>query len=191
VPQAYGRPSMVSDLLAGTAGVHVRQLGGIGSFSALSIRGAPSSQVAVYLDGVPLNSAQYGVVDGADLPIQALSRIDVYRGPAPLGFDSPGGGVLQLVTRQDPGSWSGVSIGAGSYETERADVAAGWRSRGTAAMLVVQGLRSDGAFRYLDDNATPYNAEDDVLVLRQNNGTQSAGFTGRLEQQAGLLQLAL
>ena len=191
VPKVYGRPRMVSDVLAGTVGVHVRQFGGIGSFSSVSIRGAPSSQVAVYLDGVPLNSAQYGVVDASDLPIQSLSRIEVYRGPAPLGFDSPGGGVIHLVTRQDPGSWSGVSVGAGSYETERADVAAGWRSRGTAAMLVVQGLRSDGAFRYLDDNATPYNAEDDVLALRQNNGTQSAGFTGRLEQQAGPLQLAL
>src|SRR5262244_2712055 len=54
VPKAYGRPRMVSDLVAGTVGVHVRQLGGIGSFSSVSIRGAPSSQVAVYLDGVPL-----------------------------------------------------------------------------------------------------------------------------------------
>jgi iron complex outermembrane receptor protein len=191
VPKAYGRPRMVSDLVAGTAGVHVRQLGGIGSFSALSIRGAPSNQVAVYLDGVPLNSAQYGVVDAADLPIQALSRIEVYRGAAPLGFDSPGGGVIELVTRQDPGSWSGVSVGAGSYETERADIAAGWHSRGTGAMLVMQGLKSGGAFRYLDDNATPFNPADDVISIRQNNGTQSAGFTGRIEQQAGPLQLSL
>ena len=191
VPKVYGSPRMVSDLLAGTAGVHVRQLGGIGSFSALSIRGAPSSQVAVYLDGVPLNSAQYGVVDAADLPIQALSRIDVYRGPAPLGFDSPGGGVIQLVTRQDPGSWSGVSVGAGSYGTERADVAAGWHSRGTGALLVVQGLESGGAFRYFDDNATPYNTTDDAFSIRQNNGTRSGGFTGRLEQQAGPLALSL
>src|SRR5213075_1999243 len=138
-----------------------------------------------------LNSAQYGVVDAADLPIQALSRIDVYRGPAPLGFDSPGGGVIQLVTRQDPGSWSGVSVGAGSYGTERADVAAGWHSRGTGALLVVQGLESGGAFRYFDDNATPYNTADDAFSIRQNNGMHSGGFTGRLEQQAGPLALSL
>src|SRR5947207_4153729 len=54
VTRARGRLRMVSDLLAGAVGVHVRQFGGAGSFSAVSIRGAPSSQVAVYLDGVPL-----------------------------------------------------------------------------------------------------------------------------------------
>src|SRR5262249_4950160 len=115
VARSYGRLRMVSDLLSGAVGVHVRQFGGAGSFGAVSIRGAPSNQVAAYLDGAPLNSPQYGVAELSDLPIEALSRIEVYRGPAPLGFDSPGGGVVQLVTRRDEGSWSRVALGGGSY----------------------------------------------------------------------------
>ena len=191
VSRAYGRLRMVSDLLSGAVGVHVRQLGGVGSFSSISIRGAPSSQVAVYLDGVPLNSAQYGVVDPADLPIEALSRIEVYRGPAPSGFDSPGGGVIHLVTRQDEGAWSRFSFGRGSYGTAKADFAAGWRGPRSAALLVAQGLRSDGAFRYLDDNGTPYNGADDSIAVRRNNGSGSLSLTARAEQQAGPVRFSL
>src|SRR5262245_23126458 len=59
VAPLYGRLRTTADLLAGGVGVHVRQFGGLGAFSAVSIRGSAASQVAFYLDGVPLNQAQY------------------------------------------------------------------------------------------------------------------------------------
>src|SRR5688572_21669892 len=40
VSLSHGRLRMASDLLAGAVGVHVRQFGGLGSFSAVSIRGS-------------------------------------------------------------------------------------------------------------------------------------------------------
>src|SRR5688572_20151524 len=113
VSQSYGRLRTTADLLAGGVGVHVRQFGGLGAFSAVSIRGSASSQVAFYLDGVPLNQAQYGVVNAADLPIEALGRIEGFRGAAPLAFESPGGGVVQLLSRDDGRTPARAAVGAG------------------------------------------------------------------------------
>src|SRR5580765_6649880 len=56
----------ISDLLVQTPGVHVQQYGGLGAFSTVSLRGAPAGQVAVLLDGVPLNSAAHSVTNLAD-----------------------------------------------------------------------------------------------------------------------------
>ena len=68
------------------------------------MHGRNPNQVAFYLDGVPLNQAQYGVVNAADFPIAALERIEVYQGSAPIRFADAGGGVVQLVTRQAKGN---------------------------------------------------------------------------------------
>src|SRR5262245_52611746 len=53
VTPLHGRLRTTADILAGGVGVHVRQFGGLGAFSAVSIRGSTASEVAFYLDGVP------------------------------------------------------------------------------------------------------------------------------------------
>lgn len=191
VTASRGRLRTVADVLTAATGVHVRDFGGVGSFSTLSIRGSSSGQVAVYLDGVPLNSAQYGVVNVADLPIEAIERIEVYRGSAPLGFESPGGGVIHLITDRRRGRWLRASGGGGSFGTDREDVGFGWRAGRTSVMAVGQLLRGRGDFAYLDDNATPYNAGDDTTRARVNNDLWLASATGRAEQRLGPLALSL
>ena len=56
--------------------------------------------MSIYLDGIPLTQAQYGVVSLSDLPLQSLDRIEVYRGSAPISFHNPGAGVVHMVTRE-------------------------------------------------------------------------------------------
>ncbi len=56
----------VAELLSRTAAVRIQQYGGLGSFATVSLRGAAASQLAVYLDGVPLNSAAGSVYNFFD-----------------------------------------------------------------------------------------------------------------------------
>lgn len=188
---ARGRVRMVSDVLSGAVGVHVRQFGGIGSFSTVSVRGSSAGQVAVYLDGVPLNSPEYGIVNLANFPTQALDRIEVYRGGAPIAFESPGGGVINLVSRRLDGRWADLSVGHGTFATRYADAGGGWRRGSSAALLVAQYLGSRGDFSYLDDNATAFNAADDSVHKRTNNDLESIALTGRAEQGLGPVTLDL
>src|SRR5439155_2215690 len=98
---APGRVETLGEALADTAGVQVRRFGGLGDFSTVSIRGSSAGQVQVYLDGVPLARAQNEVVNLADLPLDAVERVEVYRGTTPLAFAQAGaGGVVNVVTRQ-------------------------------------------------------------------------------------------
>jgi len=191
VTTEHGRLRTTSDVLAGGVGVHVRRFGGLGSFGAVSIRGSDASQVAFYLDGVPLNQAQYGVVNAADLPIESLGRIDVYRGSAPLDYDAPGGGVVELVTRDDGRAWARASVGAGSFDTRKTDAAVGATKGATRLTLIGQYLESQGDFPYRDDNDTDAEPGDDVDTVRVNNAFLTRAFTGRVASAFGPVAASL
>src|SRR5690349_851633 len=55
--RAQGEGRSVADELEALPSLHVRSLGGLGAYSALSIRGSSAAQVLVLVDGVPLTPA--------------------------------------------------------------------------------------------------------------------------------------
>lgn len=77
-------------------GVHVRRLGGDDAFATLSIRGSSSTQVAVFLAGVPLSGGADPTLDLSTLPLWPGARAEVHRSfaPAALGRGSLGGTLV-------------------------------------------------------------------------------------------------
>lgn len=66
----------------------------------VSIRGSNPNEVAVYLDGVKINSAHSGVADLSQLDFYSLERIEVLRGGNAFLFGQGNlGGVLNLESR--------------------------------------------------------------------------------------------
>ena len=61
-------------------GVTIRSVGGLGQFSAVSLRGSTTQQVAVFLDGAPLSGAAASVVDLSNQPLDGLERVETYSG---------------------------------------------------------------------------------------------------------------
>ncbi len=170
----------LSEVLSAAAGVRVTQYGGLGSFSTLSLRGAPAGQVSVFLDGVPLTSAAHGVVNLADLPVTAVERVEVYRGLAPLGFGSATpGGAVNLVTAGAP-RLANARAAYGSFGT--AETRATWGDhRGAFAWLAHAGWQgSGGDFRFFDDNDTRYNTADDEWTTRRNSRYDAGTALGRV-----------
>jgi iron complex outermembrane receptor protein len=95
------RVSSVADLIERQPGVQIRARGGLGSFSSVSLRGSDANEVAVFIDGVPLNRGSSGVIDLALVPVDGLERVEIYRGVAPIEFGAEAvGGVINLVTRK-------------------------------------------------------------------------------------------
>jgi iron complex outermembrane receptor protein len=158
----------LSEVLIEAAGVQLTQYGGMGSFSTMSLRGAPPGHVTVLLDGVPLTSAARGVVDLAGLPATAIAAIEVYRGAAPasLGTPTPGGAV-NLITSAASAARE-MRVASGSYGTGEAQASWGAR-RGAWALLAHGGWQgSNSDFPYADDNGTPLEPSDDRLTPRVN-----------------------
>lgn len=179
VAESSARMLTVADVLEECAGVRVRRYGGLGAYATASIRGSAPNQVEIYLDGTPMNSAQWGGANLSDLPLQPVSHVEVYRGAAPAEFGSaPIGGIVNLVTRPagarrfsvsaargDYGTWKGSLLHSGSHG--RLDHLVAWRH-----------LRTHGRFSFRYDPGTPVlNEEDDRVLERGNNQfREHAGF---------------
>ncbi len=95
------RVKSAPELLSQTVGVDVTSLGGEGSLSTVSIRGSSAEQVAVFVDGVRINSALTGTVDFSTIPVDSIERIEVIRGATSARFGTDAiGGVINIVTKK-------------------------------------------------------------------------------------------
>lgn len=161
----------LSEILDSAVGVDVRRYGGLGSFSAISIRGSTAEQVQVYLDGVPLTQASGGGVDLGSLPVSGVESIEVYRGAVPGRFGGNSiGGVVHIRTLQALGRPRGrVEVTRGSFGTRLISASAQNSWRRLQLLGLVDYSASDNDFRFLDDNGTEYNAEDDERTPRVNS----------------------
>jgi iron complex outermembrane receptor protein len=178
----FGETSL-PEVLARATSVQVRSMGHLGAFTAVSIRGSTAAQVAVFLDGVPLNRDATGAPDLSQVPLGSLERIEVYRGGVPAELSGAAlGGAINLVTRR-PGARpeTEVRLGGGSFLTRAASVRrSGGRGRlAYHAWLGYQGTRGD--FPYYDDNQTEFTTVDDRTRRRQHNGYDqvAAALAGR------------
>ncbi len=172
----------LTDVLSEAPGVQVRRFGGLGDFATVSIRGSSPAQVGVFLDGVPLSRARSEIVNLADLPLDQLDRVEIYRGFSPLALSSSAlAGAVNLVTR-DPGPEPrvGVLAGGGSFGTRKASAAASGGRGALSGLLSFSYLGSDGDFEFLDDNGTLQNPNDDRETERRNNAFDSGEMLGKL-----------
>ena len=171
----------LADALSDAVGVQVRRFGGLGDFSTLSVRGFAAGQVQVYLDGVPLSRADNETVNLSDLPLDAVERVEVYRGTTPLAFAQSGpGGVVNVVTRRPTGTpVTAASASGGSFDTRKADLV----HTGTAGawdwLAFAHYLGSAGDFAFTNDLGTPSPA-DDRIETRRNNAFNLGDLTARL-----------
>jgi iron complex outermembrane receptor protein len=166
----------VTDALAESVGVSVRRFGGLGAFSTLSIRGSSANQVQIYLDGIPLSRARNEAVNLADLPLDSLERIEVYRGTVPVSFGSGAiGGVVNLVTKAPSATpTTEASASYGSFNTRKIVAAHSEQVRGVDLLAYVTYLGSDGDFTF-PDNDRRLNGDFSRIVehTRENNAFDS------------------
>jgi len=173
----------VAQVLQGVSGTSVVHLGGLGDFSAVSIRGSSLRQVQIFLDGVPLNPDGSDVVNLSELPLQAFSRVEVWRGNAPPWYGAaPIGGVVDLVTATQPVGSSALSYG--QHDTSRLFTMQAFRGslahRHLDGLAVADIFGTRGDFRYFDDNATIYTVTDDRVAGRDNDDKRQLSTLGRL-----------
>lgn len=167
--------SEVGDAVARAPGTHVRRLGGLGSFSAVSLRGSAMRQVQVHLDGIPLNPDGGGAFNLSMIPMETLESVAVWRGAAPPALStSPIGGVVNLRTEQSASPFT-ISVDGGSWGHLRG-LMTGAIVRGDTHILGgAYAQTSQANFEAFDDNNTPTIRIDDRIRNRENNDRTQAG----------------
>jgi vitamin B12 transporter len=88
------------DLLSQQPGLQFSSSGGLGKNSSLYIRGLEARHTLLLVDGVRLYSATVGTPSFDNLPLEAIDRIEIVRGPMSALYGSGAvGGVVQIFTR--------------------------------------------------------------------------------------------
>ena len=144
-------------LLAAEAGVQFASNGGRGTATSLFLRGAPSRQVLVLVDGVPLArqdaSGQVGI---EHVMLDQVERIEVVRGNVSALYGGGAiGGVIQVFTRQGTGTpQASVRIEGGSRGLLHGSAQGSATLGKTQLALGVSG-ESDQGFSTLDPAQIP------------------------------------
>ena len=158
----------LGSVLTSVSGIDVLRTGGLGAYSTLSIRGSSASQVQVYLDGLPLNTAGSAAVDIGKIPLQNLRRITVYKSAAPLELTGMNaGGVVELTTQPDDGDIMTAAAEGGSYGYLKGGALVSRRIGAVNHRLSIDAAHSNNDFPYVWD-ITPLQSGDEEKKRMDN-----------------------
>lgn len=119
INQMGGTVSDVNDVLSKTVGITLRQSGGVGSASRLSLRGLEGKRVGFFIDEAPLGEHS-DFINFDDIPIDLIDRIEIFKGVVPAKFGgSSMGGAVNIVIKEYPDRYGDFSYEIGQFNTHR------------------------------------------------------------------------
>lgn len=140
-------PTSLTDLFRGQPGVDVTSNGSFGKNSSVYLRGAPSDASVLMIDGIRLRSATSGGAAFQYLDPRMFDRAEIVRGPrgSLYGADAVGG-VIQLFTPEgdEEGPQPRISVGGGSFNTQRLSAGVSGREGGTRYSFAGSHFNTDG-----------------------------------------------
>jgi vitamin B12 transporter len=155
-------PTLI-DLLQGQPGIEIGRSGGPGTQSSIFMRGQASTSVAVFIDGVRVQTDHIGGVKIVDIPPSQIERVEILRGNmSALYGEAATGGVIHIYTRAGADSTGGnASLTYGSRNT--VDASAGYQVNqdGWKAGFSVSRFDTDGYSAQNDTQAPLANPDKD------------------------------
>ena len=142
----------VNDLLKLATGVDVRQRGGFGVQTDISINGGTFDQITILLNGVNISSPQTGH-NAADFPVSLsdIERIEVLEGASARVFGSSAfNGAINIVTRPDRESCVRLSAEGGSFGSFGGDFGVSLLTGSVSQKLSGGYTQSDGGTKNSD-----------------------------------------
>ena len=157
------------------AGVDVARTGGAGEQTNVFLRGTNSNHVLVLIDGVRVASSNTGAFAWENLPLDAVQRIEIVRGPRASYWGSDAiGGVIQIFTRKLTGPHIAASYG--SFRS--ADGSAGFGARNeNGGFSVLVGARHIGGFSATNPGICNGPNDPYCIYNPDDNGAQYHGGT--------------
>jgi vitamin B12 transporter len=144
----------VNDLLKYATGVDVRQRGGYGIQTDISVSGGTFDQVTILLNGINISSPQTGHLT-ADFPVAMddIERVEILEGPSARVFGTSAfTGAINIVTKADRHSNVTAHLTGGSYGLFEGGASANYTHGNLSQQLSANYSRSDGGTTNSDFN---------------------------------------
>lgn len=122
VKQLQAQSISLPQVINQTAGVNIRQQGGVGSETTININGLQGNAIRFFRDGIPLDYLGRGF-NLSILPVDQLANIEVYKGvlPVSLGADALGG-AINFVSKNTSKNSLDISYSFGSFNSHLANL---------------------------------------------------------------------
>ena len=136
----------INDILKLVPGVDVRQRGGFGVQTDISINGGTFDQITILLNGMNISSAQTGH-NAADFPVSLsdIERIEVLEGASARVFGSSAfSGAINIVTRTDSDNNVRIGVEGGSFGSFGIDESVNLRTGAVGQKISGGYTNSDG-----------------------------------------------
>lgn len=140
------RNIQTNELLDRTAGVRVRQNGGLGSAVDYNLNGMTGNSVRIFIDGIPIST--YGTSFNLNsIPPALIERIEVYKGVIPVHLsDDALGGAINVVLKKGVRNSLNASISYGSFNTIQSNFSGMYRNKNGLT------LKASGFYNYSDND---------------------------------------
>ncbi len=159
-----GTVNGIADILSKTTGVTVRNTGGVGSASRLSVRGLEGKRIGFFIDDKPMNDNS-DFIDLNDIPTDIIDRIEIYKGIVPARFGgSAMGGAVNIVIKEYPAHYADVSYGLESFNTHKfqAVIKRNFEDKGIE-------IGGGGFYTYSDNDYTMESPHTKGLKIKRNH----------------------
>lgn len=155
---------------------------GLGSPPVFLMRGMEGYETRVFLEDIPLTDPVFSSQNIGLLPALAVTKVEVNSEavPASLLSDGLSGAINLRVLEHSPPDKFLATVG--SYGFIQASASA---KVSGSIKTDLEYAQSDENFVYLDNNATPFNSEDDSFKKREHNGFKKISFFPRGKWQLG------
>jgi outer membrane receptor protein involved in Fe transport len=136
-----------NELLDRSAGVRIRQQGGLGSSIQYNINGLSGNSVKIFIDGIPISS--YGPSFSLNsIPTSMIERIEVFKGVVPSHLsDDALGGAVNVVLKSSMKNMLTASYSYGSFNTHQFNLNGGYLNPKNGFTA-----RASGFYNYSDND---------------------------------------
>jgi vitamin B12 transporter len=177
----------LAEILAQEPGISFYNSGGPQSTTGLFLRGNDASHTLVLIDGVRINSSNYGGVNWNAIDPATIERIEVVRGAASSLYGSDAiGGVVNIITRKPAENeplQAYANAGYGSHSTFKSGAGFSGAANGWNYNLSAAAARSSG---FDATHSYASNAYPDNDGYRQNSIAGALGYAWKQGQRFDL-----
>ncbi len=156
------------------SGVKIKEVGGVGSNTQITLNGFTGNHVRVFLDGVPLQGSGSSIGIN-NMPVNFAERIEVYKGVVPIELGSDAlGGAINIVTKNSPNTFLDASYSYGSFNTHKSNLNLGHTTRsGMTFQLTAYQNYSDNNYKVKTNNLDldTYKYSDEEYWFRRFHDT--------------------
>ena len=178
--EAALRNIQTNELLDRTAGVRLRQNGGLGASVDYNLNGMSGNSVKIFIDGIPIST--YGSSFNLNsIPPAIIERIEVYKGVVP-GYlaDDALGGAINVILKKGAKNRLNASISYGSFNTTQSNVNGLYRDEKSGLTFKASAFMnySDNDYEVWGDkiyNILPNGQYEYITAKRFNDAFRSNG----------------